>query len=69
VIAGSVLPVVRAADLILLKLFAGGPQDAWDIEQLLAGADREELIAEVDREIAPLPKEAGDLWRKILGLS
>src|SRR5438552_7153180 len=27
--------VARAADLILLKLYAGGPQDAWDIEQLL----------------------------------
>jgi hypothetical protein len=69
VIAGYALPVVRAADLILLKLFAGGSQDAWDIEQLLAGEDREALVAEVEREIAALPKEAGDLWRKILGLS
>jgi hypothetical protein len=65
-IGGSVFPVVRAADLILLKLFAGGPQDAWDIEQLLAGDDREALIAEVERQIAPLPESAHALWRKIL---
>jgi hypothetical protein len=26
--------------VILLKLYAGGPQDAWDIEQLLGGPDR-----------------------------
>lgn len=66
---GSPFPVVRAADLILLKLFAGGPQDAWDIEQLLAGKDRQDLIQEVEREIALLPKDARTLWRKILGPS
>ena len=35
------LPVVRAADLILLKLYAGGPQDAWDIQQLLLASSRD----------------------------
>lgn len=63
--SGSKLPVVRAADLILLKLFAGGPQDAWDIEQLLAGEDRQALIKEVEREIGPLTEEAQALWRRI----
>ncbi len=44
---GGEVPVVRAVDLILLKLYAGGPQDAWDIQQLLAAEDRETLIAQV----------------------
>src|SRR4051794_1588650 len=45
---GEDIPVVRAVDLILLKLYAGGPRDAWDIQQLLVTEDRESLIAEVD---------------------
>ncbi|HEV8583110.1 MAG TPA: hypothetical protein VGX68_28925 [Thermoanaerobaculia bacterium] len=61
------IPVARAADIILLKLFAGGPQDAWDIEQILSVEDRESLIAAVDAEIAELPAESAYLWRKILG--
>jgi hypothetical protein len=65
---GGILPVVRAADLILLKLFAGGGQDAWDIQQLLEGEDREELIAEVEQLLPELPAEAVKLWRSILEL-
>lgn len=61
------IPVVRAADLILLKLYAGGPQDAWDIQQILSGDDRERLIAEVEREIPRLPQAAADFWRRVLG--
>lgn len=60
------LPVVRPADLILLKLFAGGPQDAWDIQQLLEGEDRDELIAEVERLLPELDADAKKLWRRIL---
>jgi hypothetical protein len=60
------LPVVTAADLILLKLFAGGAQDAWDIQQLLYGDDRDELIAEVEKLLPELPAEAVKLWRRIL---
>jgi len=60
------LPVVRAADLILLKLYAGSAQDAWDIQQLLEGDDRGELIAEVEKLLPELPSEAAKLWRKIL---
>ena len=29
--------VATAADFGLLKLYASGTQDAWDVEQLLAG--------------------------------
>jgi len=37
-LAGDVLRVVEAADLVLLKLYAGGPQDLLDV-RLLLGAD------------------------------
>ncbi len=60
------LLVVRAADLILLKLFAGGAQDAWDIQQLLEGEDRAELIEEVEKLLPELPAQAAKLWRRIL---
>jgi hypothetical protein len=60
------LPVVRAVDLILLKLYAGGPQDAWDIQQLLEGEDRNELTVEVERLLPELPAEAAKLWHRIL---
>jgi len=42
------LPVVSRADLVLLKLFAGGPQDLLDVELLLA-AHPGDLKAEVER--------------------
>lgn len=60
------LPVVRAADLILLKLYAGGAQDGWDIQQLLEGEDRNELIVEVEQLLPDLPPRAAKLWRRIL---
>ncbi|MFL6197108.1 MAG: hypothetical protein ACJ75H_23180 [Thermoanaerobaculia bacterium] len=64
--SGQSIPVVGAADLILLKLYAGGPQDAWDIQQMLATEDRETLIVEVDEGLPDLNAEASALWRKIL---
>jgi hypothetical protein len=62
---GVSVPVVDAAGLILLKLFAGGPQDAWDIEQLLA-ASEPGVAAAVERGIADLPDHAGALWKRIV---
>jgi len=65
---GSVrVPVARAADLILLKLYAGGHQDKWDIEQLLTGPDRERLVAAVDHEVDALPADSRRLWARIRG--
>jgi hypothetical protein len=66
-VAGLELPVVGAADLILLKLYAGGSQDRWDIEQLLAGDDRQALIAEVESRLGSLPIEAHHAWIRIIG--
>jgi hypothetical protein len=56
------VPAVQAGDLILLKLFAGGRQDRWDIEQLLARPDRDALVREVDARVLLLPDRARTLW-------
>lgn len=64
-VAGAQLPVARASDVILLKLYGGGPQDAWDIEQLLAAGDRAALVVEVDAVVTSLPTECRELWRRI----
>src|SRR5919106_5895381 len=47
-------PVVRAADLILLKLYAGGPQDAWDVQQLLLAPSRDAWVQEVEQRLPDL---------------
>lgn len=58
-------PVVRPADFILLKLYAGGPQDAWDIQQLLGTAAGAGSVPEVERELSALPPESVALWRRV----
>ena len=58
------LPVVAASDLALLKLYAGGPQDAWDIDQLL-NVDPG-IAAQVEAGLGSLPADCADLWRSIL---
>lgn len=55
-------PVVDPRDLVLLKLYAGGPQDLWDIRQLLALPTAEKLAAEVDSDLAELPAELARRW-------
>lgn len=56
--------VVSAAGLVLLKLYAGGPQDIWDVEQLrqLHGVA---LDAEVESRVPVLPPAARETWRRI----
>jgi hypothetical protein len=66
VLAGVEIPVLGAVDLILIKLYAGGPQDAWDIQQLLASPERESLIHAVEQGLSKLPSACSDLWRRIL---
>ena len=66
-IAGTSVPIADRAGLILLKLYAGGPQDAWDVAQLLATGDRAVTVAEVDGEIGALPPECLTLWERIRG--
>jgi hypothetical protein len=58
------LPVATAADLVLLKLYAGGSQDAWDIAQLLIGADPV-LLLTIEERLSELPADGQRLWRRI----
>jgi predicted nucleotidyltransferase len=64
-IEGVRVPVAARADLILLKLYAGGPHDAWDIAQLLAGPGRSGLVGEVEAALGTLPPECRSLWTRI----
>lgn len=65
-IAGRPVPVVDAVGLVLLKLYAGGPQDMWDIEQVLALApSRPALLGAVDERVGELPARCRRLWRRV----
>jgi hypothetical protein len=66
-IGGVELPVAARPDLVLLKLYAGGLQDAWDVEQLLAGPDRRAVEAEVEASVSALPADSQRLWRRLRG--
>ncbi len=60
------IPIVSLPDLVLLKLYAGGPQDAWDIHQVLdLDADRQ-VRSTVDARVVVLPKPAIELWHTIV---
>lgn len=61
------VPVVRAADLVLLKLHAGGTQDLWDVKQLL-DADAEGALADdVASRLPEVPRGAAIHWRRLRG--
>ena len=59
------VPVASRVDLILLKLYAGGPQDAWDIQQLLACPEGAALAAQVDAAVTALPPEGRSFCARI----
>ena len=56
------LPVVTAADLVLLKLYAGGSQDKWDIEQLLAADRAGDVRRQVEARLPALPSRCREIW-------
>lgn len=56
------IPVVTAPDLVLLKLYAGGSQDRWDIEQLLAADAGESVRNTVEQRLPALPEPCRELW-------
>jgi hypothetical protein len=58
------IPVVGLGDLILLKLYAGGAQDLWDVEQLLAVGGSRQVTDEVERGLTELPSRCADLWAR-----
>ncbi len=63
-VEGANVPIVRAEDLVLLKLYAGGPQDAWDVDQLLDAVPAIEPV--VEARLGELPTACAALWRRIV---
>ena len=59
--AGVALPLATAADLVRLKVFAGGPRDRQDVEALLASPHGERIREALAAE--PLPKGMTARWR------
>jgi hypothetical protein len=57
-------PVVLARDLVLLKLYAGGSQDLWDIRELIA-AGVAGLDADVTADVAVLPGPLRQRWESV----
>ena len=66
VFEGVELPVVGQVDLILLKIYAGGPQDLWDIRQLLDGDQSNELQRLVSAALENHPADLRKTWSKVV---
>lgn len=66
VFEGVELPVVGLVDLILLKIYAGGPQDLWDIRQLLDCDQSNELQNLVSAALEKLPADLRRTWSKVV---
>ena len=58
-------PVVTPADLILLKLYAGGSQDLWDVRELLATVSGQAIANQVERSLSGLPPELRTRWASV----
>ena len=58
------MPVASPEGLVLLKLYAGGPQDLWDIEQLRATLGPPLDLA-VNRHVDSLPGQAREMWTRL----
>ena len=64
-IGGRSIPVAGPADLISLEAYAGGTQDRWDIEQLLALDAGAATAAAVERSLSALPARSRALWTQL----
>lgn len=65
-ISNAVVPVVDLIGFVLLKLYAGGPQDLWDIEQVLFTVeDRKEIETVISRRLSDLPHRCRVLWDRM----
>lgn len=58
-------PVVKPPDLILLKLYAGGGQDLWDIRALLDLPGADAWATEVEAALASLPAAMRRRWAAV----
>lgn len=65
-VAGHAVRVVALEGLVLLKLYAGGPRDAWDVQLLLEVISETSAVIEgVERTLPRLPAESRELWDRI----
>ena len=55
-------PVAAPRDIVLLKLYAGGSQDLWDVRELLQAERAERLIADVETDLVDMPQSMRDRW-------
>jgi len=58
----STLMIPTAADIILLKLFAGGHADVYDIYRILEIGPRADLIDNIDAAVRSLPDDIRQRW-------
>jgi hypothetical protein len=65
-VAGLEVPVVQLADLILLKLAAGGHLDLHDAAVLLTLADREPLVHAIEGRLPEVRPDVTGAWRDLL---
>lgn len=66
-VMGLTVPVARTADLILLKLAAGGYLDRQDVAVLLTIGDTRETVEEVESRIDEVRPAVRALWGELLG--
>ena len=59
------LPIVDRADLVLLKLYAAGPQDLLDV-RLLIEMDAVTLRQTVEERVAEAPRSVSLRWRRMM---
>lgn len=63
-VGDSPLRVVLARDLVLLKLYAGGAQDLWDIRELLQHSPAS-LVNEVESDLDAGLSDMRERWRSL----
>lgn len=52
---------------MLLKLYAGGPQDLWDIQELLRQPEGPQLADDVTADLADLSSGMRQAWQNLRG--
>ena len=57
--------VVSARDLVLLKLYAAGRQDLWDVRELLQLPTAAELIADVEADLPAHSRAMQEQWAEV----
>lgn len=65
IVGAAHVAVVQPRDLVLLKLYAGGTQDLWDVRQLLALPGAESLAEAVEHDLRDLPPAMMQAWMTV----